>query len=355
MGQAHCFIEVQLAVVGLDNLPTLPLRPRFIWSRANYAAISSHVAAVDWETEFNALNVNDSYQLLVNVYNEAINLYIQTITTPFTKKQEEWVIADLIKAVKAKRASWAKFVNAGRDAHQLLKESHRIACKNITKMVKSARLNYERKLAKPKGPLSAFESRTEAICVVDPTSFSIDIVQKCLYQLDERKSTGYDCLHPRVLSKCATSFAQSLSLIYKCSFMTGVVPNLWRKSNVTAIFKKGSKINASNYRPISLTSISCKIIESILKTSIMELCVANELITPEQHGFVYRNGCVSNLLETRDTMTEAIHCSHAVDVIYTDFTKAFDKVPHKRLFHKLRAYGIQSTGSQLGYKTEVND
>ncbi|XP_065663028.1 uncharacterized protein LOC136085632 [Hydra vulgaris] len=73
----------------------------------------------------------------------------------------------------------------------------------------------------------------------------------------------------------------------------------------------------------------------------MEHCVANGLISPNQHGFVHRKGCVSNLLENRDIMTEATHCRHAVDVIYTDFAKAFDKVPHKHLLHKLRAYGIQ--------------
>ncbi|XP_047129537.1 uncharacterized protein LOC124809471 [Hydra vulgaris] len=293
MGQAHCFIEGQLAVVGPENLPTLSLRSRLIWSRANYAAISSHVAAVDSETKFTGLYANNSYQLLVNVYNEAINLYIPSITTPFTEKQEQRVTTDLIKTVKVKRASWAKFINAGRDAHQLLKESHRTACKNITKMVKSARLNYKERLSsefqynskrlhahvqskqsvrntitlletanssittdtgdiclllnnyfhsvfvlESEGPLQAFESRTETICVVDPASFSIDIVQKCLYHLDERKLTGYDGVHPRVLSKCATNFAKPLSLIYKYSFATGVLPDLWRKLNVKPIFNE---------------------------------------------------------------------------------------------------------------------
>ncbi|XP_065667554.1 uncharacterized protein LOC136087867 [Hydra vulgaris] len=81
--------------------------------------------------------------------------------------------------------------------------------------------------------------------------------------------------------------------------------------------------------------------ESILQKRIIENCVDNGLISPNQHGFVHRKECVSNLLETRDIMTEATHCRNAVDVIYTDFAKAFDKVPHKRLLYKLRAYGIQ--------------
>ncbi|XP_047122918.1 uncharacterized protein LOC124806233 [Hydra vulgaris] len=153
------------------------------------------------------------------------------------------------------------------------------------------------------GSMPGFESRTEAVCVIDPTIFSI--VQKCLNSLDERKSTGYDGLHPRVLSKCSATFVKPLSLIYKCSFATGLVPYMWKKLNVTPIFKKGSKLKASNYRPVSLTSISCEIMESILQKKKMEHCVANGLISPNQHGFVHRKGCVSNLLETRSIMTEA--------------------------------------------------
>ncbi|XP_047127677.1 uncharacterized protein LOC124808563 [Hydra vulgaris] len=135
------------------------------------------------------------------------------------------------------------------------------------------------------GSLPCFESRTEAICVIDLAIFSIDIVEKCLNSLDERKPTGYDGLHPRVLSKCLATFAKPLSLIYKCSFATGVVPDLWKILNVTPIFKEGSRLKASNYRPVSLTSIPCKIMESILQKRIMEHCVAYGLISPNQHGF----------------------------------------------------------------------
>ncbi|XP_065642329.1 uncharacterized protein LOC136073959 [Hydra vulgaris] len=175
--------------------------------------------------------------------------------------------------------------------------------------------------------MPGFESRIEAVCVIDSPSFSIDIVQKCLNNLDKRKSTGYDGLHPRVLSKCSATFAKPLSLIYKCSFANGVIPDLWKKSNVTPFFKKESRLYASNYRPVMLTSIPCKIIDSILQKRIMEHCVVNGLISPNQHGFVHRKGCISYLLETRDIMTEATHCRHAVDVIYTDLAKAFDKIP----------------------------
>jgi hypothetical protein len=189
--------------------------------------------------------------------------------------------------------------------------------------------------------MPAFANRSPVVCEIIESCFSIVEVLARLQNLDKSKSTGLDGLHPRVLSECANAFATPLSLIYKRSFATGSVPDLWKKSNVTPIFKKGSKLKASNYRPVSLTSVPCKVMEHIVHNRIIRHCIENALIAKAQHGFVPRKGCVTNLLESRDIITEAIHQGHAVDVIYTDFAKAFDKVPHKRLVHKISAYGIQ--------------
>ncbi|XP_065658658.1 uncharacterized protein LOC136083182 [Hydra vulgaris] len=245
MGQPHCFLEGQFGVACLKNSPSLPLKLRLNWSRANYAAISAHIAAVEWETVFTELNANDDYPLLTNVYNEATNLHIPSTTTPFTEKQEQWVTSELIEADKAKRTFWAKYINTGRDTHKFLKISHHTACKKVKKLVKAGRQKYEELLVRdfksnpkrshayvrskqsvsnniklletvnsnittdtgdicaslnnyfqstfilePEGSMPGFESCAEAVCVIDPASFSIDIVQKCLNNLDERKSTG---------------------------------------------------------------------------------------------------------------------------------------------------------------------
>ena len=95
-----------------------------------------------------------------------------------------------------------------------------------------------------------------------------------------------------------------------------------------------------NYRPISLTSITCKVLESIIRDQLMEHLVKNNLIVGSQHGFVPKKGCVSNLLETLDTITSDLAKGTSIDEIYLDFSKAFDTVPHKRLLHKLRGYGL---------------
>ncbi len=77
--------------------------------------------------------------------------------------------------------------------------------------------------------------------------------------------------------------------------------------------------------------------EGLIHERITNFTTAHGLITKDQHGFVHGKGCVSNLLESRDILTEAIHRGAAADVIFTDFAKAFDKVPHKRLLFKLQA------------------
>jgi hypothetical protein len=118
---------------------------------------------------------------------------------------------------------------------------------------------------------------------------------------------GYDGIHPRVLKNCAAALAIPITLIIKQSIATGEVPDLWKKSNITPIFKKGSKLVAANYRPVSLTSIVCKIQESIIHDRIMNFCVKHDLISKAQHGFVHKRGCTTNLLKTYDILTQAVH------------------------------------------------
>ena len=84
----------------------------------------------------------------------------------------------------------------------------------------------------------------------------------------------------------------------------------------------------------------CKILESIIRDHIIKYLTINNLITPEQHGFVPNKACVTNLLETLDTITDAVNRGLSVDLILLDFAKAFDKVSHEKLILKLKEYGI---------------
>ena len=119
-----------------------------------------------------------------------------------------------------------------------------------------------------------------------------------------------------------------------------VVPYDWKLSNVTAIFKKADKTDAGNHRPISLTCLLCRIFESIIRDEILLHLQKYELLNKSQHGFLPHKSCVTNLLEFLEVITKLIDEGHNVDVVFLDFSKAFDKVPHVRLLSKVRAHGI---------------
>ena len=119
----------------------------------------------------------------------------------------------------------------------------------------------------------------------------------------------------------------------------GFIPGIWKGANITALHKKGDKLNPKNYRPISLTSIVSKCFEKVLKNHI--LSHAESYIVTQQHGFQGGRSCLSNLLDCMYDAYGMIDEDGEVDLIYLDFMKAFDSVPHKRLLSKLASYGIK--------------
>ena len=126
-----------------------------------------------------------------------------------------------------------------------------------------------------------------------------------------------------------------------------MLPEDWKRANVIPIFKKGKTSDPGNYRPISLTSTVCKVLESIIRESIIEHMTSNNLISNTQHGFLPKRSCVTQLLTSMEYWTDEIRKGNPVDVLYVDFKKVFDKVPHKRLLTKLKAYEI--TGKLLNW------
>ena len=119
------------------------------------------------------------------------------------------------------------------------------------------------------------------------------------------------------------------------------LPSIWKQGNVTAIFKSGSKTKPENYRPISLTSVPGKLLERLIRDILVKHMEENNLFSKAQHGFMTGRSCSTQLLELMEELTETLDSNGDVDIIYLDFKKAFDKVPHKRLLKKLWGYGIR--------------
>ena len=104
---------------------------------------------------------------------------------------------------------------------------------------------------------------------------------------------------------------------------------------MTPIFKKGTKGDPANYRPVSLTSKPCKIFESILKDEIMKHLLNNNLIKESQQGCMPGWSCTTNLVTFLDKLTDIVDRGKPADIFYLDFAKAFDKVPRERQIRKL--------------------
>ena len=111
---------------------------------------------------------------------------------------------------------------------------------------------------------------------------------------------------------------------------------------MTPLYKKGNKSTPGNYRPVSLTSVVCKVLESIIKDAIMEHLEQHKLLEVSQHGFLPGRSCLTNLLAYLENVTKHVDSGLPVDTLYLDFAKAFDKVPHRRLLMKLKAHGIDT-------------
>ena len=165
-------------------------------------------------------------------------------------------------------------------------------------------------------------------------------VCKALKALNPTKSPGPDGVHPKVLKELAEQLQYPLYKLFNRSLKEGKIPTRWKEAEVRPIFKKGKKTAPGNYRPVSLTSVMCKVLEGFIRHAMYDHLVSNNLLAKEQFGFCKGRTCVSQLLVTLSEWLSDLDNKVPVDAAYLDFRKAFDSVPHERLMTKLKGYGI---------------
>ena len=167
-------------------------------------------------------------------------------------------------------------------------------------------------------------------------------VLKLLQSLKPHKAAGPDEIHPRVLKELSIHLAPVLTDLFQRSLDSGQVPDDWKEANVAPAFKKGEKYKASNYRPISLTSVVCKLLEHIVASNMMAHLDNNHILYDLQHGFRAKRSTVTQLISLYDDLVSTRLNKVQTDVIIMDFAKAFDKVCHRLLGLKLDHYGIRN-------------
>ena len=168
-------------------------------------------------------------------------------------------------------------------------------------------------------------------------------VKDQLHALKTSKPGGPDEISPKLIKSIGSSLIKPLMLLFNKSISLGQVPSNWKMSNISAIFKgKGETSDATNYRPISITSCIGKMLEKIIFKYLYNYLEANHVITNFQSGFRPKDSTVNQLLEIYHTIVENLDKGKEIKFIFCDISKAFDKVWHDGLLFKLRKYGITS-------------
>ena len=165
-------------------------------------------------------------------------------------------------------------------------------------------------------------------------SFDTLDISLILKDINPNKAHGPDNIPGRILKYCSPTLAYPLKILFESSYNTGCLPDEWKLANVVPIFKKGSKNDVENYRPISLTSIVMKQFEKIVRKKLMEL--TSPFITEHQHGFLPFKSCQTQLVSFVDSLHQSLNTGCRTDIVYFDFAKAFDSVNHDLLLHKLK-------------------
>ena len=357
--------------------------------RVKYDQMRTEMSTMRWGEMMGDKDVNGMWHTLKTTLYGMIEKYVPKRKRK-GKVKPKWMDGELSKTIEKKRKAWDNFKKKKTEES---KTEYKSLEKKTKKMIRNKKNGLERKIAKeskqsPKAFYayvnSAKRSRSkigplkneDGEVIVDPgqqasilnnfyssvftrneddppekvrreggnelTEIVIDEerVKKMIDGLKERSAPGPDKIPNKLLKELKNEVAEPLTILYKKCMEDAKIPDEWRDSHITPIFKKGSRTDPGNYRPVNLTSGSCKGLETMVKEDTEKFLETNGLINKSQHGFRRGRSPQTNLIEFQEQTSKWHDDGKAFDIVYFDFSKAFDKVCHKRLLAKLEAIGI---------------
>ena len=165
-------------------------------------------------------------------------------------------------------------------------------------------------------------------------------IVELILKYPSNKAHGCDEISVTMLKLCPEKIAIPLPLIYKKCIMSGSFPDSWKRANVQPIFKKNNRQLKSNYRPISLLPICGKIFEKIVFDQVYSFLNNNNLISKFQSGFRPGDSCIYQLISITTNIYDSFENFDETRAIFLDISKAFERVWHEGLIHKLKSNGI---------------
>lgn len=386
----HPSLHVEALDICLQPLKEVR-QPRFNFRKCDYSIINDYLIKINWRETLKAVTIDESVEKFYSVLGECFLLHVPvTIYKTNNKSYPVWYSSALIKIIHEKSRAHRRWKSTGNprdyDEFALLRaRQHRVQAQCFRSFTSNAEINIRRspkffwKYVKSKrgGPCypklftlntqeykdgysicSAFNKFFESVFIkgtvntrnnYPPTCFSNtdsisqinvtnDCVLKLLRTLDDSKGPGCDGIPPAFLRCCAESLSLPITILFQQSLRECVFPNVWKKAHIIPIHKKGSKSSIENYRPISILNTVGKLFEKIVYNRIYPIIERG--IPQTQHGFLKGRSTTSNLALFSNFVLQHMEGGGQVDVVYTDFKKAFDRVDHSILMDKLQALGI---------------
>lgn len=371
--------------------PTLPPSQNKtirLYNKGNYEAINNHLTNffTDFEAAYQSRSIHENWVLLKNKFNELINTFIPKISFRVSR-QKPWFTKTLKRLENKKKrlfrsakskpnpCAWERYyeaeetylnaiieakrsfflidlpnilINNPRKFWQVINpqqtpgltladESGNVLsdseCANMFNIAFSSVFTQE-----PDAPLPPVIVTIES--EMHPISFSTAGISSIIDNIKLSSSAGVDEITSKFLKNCNHVCSSFFSLMFSQSLFTGGIPDDWKAGKVVPVFKSGNKDSPLNYRPISLTSVPCKIMEHVIYTHVMNFLDSNQFFHSSQHGFRRNFSCETQLALFLHDLHTYLDSNCQTDAIFLDFAKAFDKVPHRRLLLKLSRLGL---------------
>lgn len=355
----------------------------------NYSSLSSALERVNWDRVLELDDIDAKWLSFVSTVNNLVASHT-SVRTVKRCPLKPWITAEILVLIKAKNSLWQRFRRTG---DRFIFLAHRRLSNHLSTVLKRARSSYvddmvssgdkkrfykyirsniSTKVSVPllrdssgavcndhQNVADIFASNFSAVFTREPSGrlpflttprcmstlcdieFSPFLVESELRGLNASTSPGLDGLTAKLLKQCAYSLSGPLSLVLQASFTRRTLPQAWLDASITPIFKRGDKLDPGNYRPVSVVSIVAKVAERIILKKMLPFLLENSVIPKEQHGFIPGRSVVTNLLTCLNDWTNSVDRKIPVDVIYLDFSRAFDRVPKRRLLYKLEHAGIR--------------
>lgn len=176
---------------------------------------------------------------------------------------------------------------------------------------------------------------------ISDIEMSVEDFISAIDELNSSSAGGPDKVPAIILKECKLQLALIFLRLWRKSIDNSDIASIFRLQCIIAIFKNGNKSDAENYRPVSLTSHIIKIFERVIRKALVAFIETNNLLNTNQYGFRNGRSCLTQLLSHIDNIMTDLSNDCNADVMYLDFSKAFDKVDHRILLRKLYNFGIR--------------